>query len=361
MRGQETPRRESGTAVLAARKERRLVEVEPLVDLRSDTVTRPSPGMRDALARAEVGDDVFGDDPTVQALETRMAEITGKEAALYVVSGTMGNQLAIRSQIDHGDEVILDRQSHIYNYEAGAAAALSGAHLHPLDGPRGRLSPSALLCLENTHNRAGGAVVPLEALEAASDAARSLGLAVHLDGARLWNASAATGNAIARYAAVADTVMLCFSKALGAPVGSALAGSREVIRRARRFRKMFGGGIRQGGVLAAACLYALDHHRQRLTEDHARARRFAEAAAEVPGLEVPLDAVETNIVLLNLTDPDDNPAGALDRLRAEGVRLVPFGSRTLRAVFHLDIDDASLERAVAGLRRAFASAPSTGR
>jgi threonine aldolase len=333
--------------------------------------------MRDALARAEVGDDVFGDDPTVQALETRMAEITGKEAALYVVSGTMGNQLAIRSQIDHGDEVILDRQSHIYNYEAGAAAALSGAHLHPLDGPRGRMeadairdcqrplddhfAPSALLCLENTHNRAGGAVVPLEALEAASDAARSLGLAVHLDGARLWNASAATGNAIARYAAVADTVMLCFSKALGAPVGSALAGSREVIRRARRFRKMFGGGIRQGGVLAAACLYALDHHRQRLTEDHARARRFAEAAAEVPGLEVPLDAVETNIVLLNLTDPDDNPAGALDRLRAEGVRLVPFGSRTLRAVFHLDIDDASLERAVAGLRRAFASAPSTGR
>jgi threonine aldolase len=333
--------------------------------------------MRDAMATAEVGDDVFGDDPTIHALEARVAEITGKEAALYVVSGTMGNQLAIRSQISHGDEVILDSESHIYNYEAGAAAAISGAHLHPLECPRGRMdakavsacahpddvhfAPPGLLCLENTHNRGGGAVVGLETLEEAAAAARAIGVPVHLDGARLWNASAATGIPVEHYARIADTVMLCFSKGLGAPVGSALAGSAEVIRHARRYRKMFGGGIRQGGVLAAACLYAIDHHRDRLVQDHTRARRFAEAAEGVMGLEVQIDGVETNIVILRLTDPADNPSDALDRLQNEGVRLVPFGPDTLRAVFHLDIDDGALEKAVAAVRRAFAQTPSTRR
>jgi threonine aldolase len=212
----------------------------------------------------------------------------------------------------------------------------------------------ALLCLENTHNRGGGAVVPLEDMTAAATAARDLGLSVHLDGARLWNASAASGIPIDGYARVADTVMLCFSKGLGAPVGSILAGPGDVIRRARGFRKMFGGGIRQGGVLAAACLYALDHHRERLSEDHSRARRFAEAAGEVPGLDVQLGTVDTNIVILRLTDPSDSPAEALERLRSEGVWLVPFGADTLRAVFHLDVDEAALERAIEGLRRAFA-------
>jgi threonine aldolase len=339
------------------------------VDLRSDTVTRPTPAMRRAMAEAEVGDDVFGDDPTLQKLEERVAGLVGKEAALYVVSGTMGNQLAIRSQTRHGDEVLLDRRCHIFDYEAGAAAALSGCQLHPLDGDRGRLDPAviaeraarpvndhypppALLCLENTHHRSGGSVVPLEALDAAARSARAHGLKVHLDGARLWNASIASGIPIDRYAAVADTVMMCFSKGMGAPVGSIVSGSGEVIRRARRFRKMLGGGIRQGGVLAAACLYALDHHRERLAEDHARAARLARALAETPGLSAHPGTVETNMVLLHLDDPSDTPEAAANRARVEGVWVVPFGPRTLRAVLHLDVDDEGLERAITGLRKA---------
>ncbi len=339
------------------------------VDLRSDTVTRPTPGMRRAMAEAEVGDDVFGDDPTLQKLEERVAALLGKEAALYVVSGTMGNQLAIRAQTRHGDEVLLDRRSHIFDYEAGGAAAISGCQLHPLDGDRGRLDPAAiaeraarpvndhfappsLLCLENTHHRSGGSVVPLEALDAAARAARGHGLSVHLDGARLWNASAASGIPLDRYAAVADTVMTCFSKGMGAPVGSVLSGPRDVIRRARRFRKMFGGGIRQGGVLAAACLYALDHHRERLAEDHRRAARLAQALAETPGLAAHPGPVETNMVLIHLDDPGDTPEAAAKRARVEGVWVVPFGPRTLRAVLHLDVDDDALELAIAGLRRA---------
>ena len=341
------------------------------VDLRSDTVTRPTPAMRQAMAAAEVGDDVFGDDPTLQRLEERVAALTGKEAALYVVSGTMGNQLAIRAQTRHGDEILLDRRCHIFDYEAGGMAAISGCQAHPLDSDRGRLDPAtvgeraarpandhfpppALLCLENTHHRSGGSVVPLAALEAAAAAARAHGLRVHLDGARLWNASVASGIPVDRYAAVADTVMMCFSKGLGAPVGSILAGPRDVVRRARRFRKMLGGGIRQGGVLAAACLHALDHHRERLAEDHARAQGLARALAETEGLAAHPGPVETNMVLIHLDDPADSPEAAAKRARAEGVWVVPFGPRTLRAVLHLDVDDAALAGAVAGLRRALA-------
>jgi threonine aldolase len=341
------------------------------VDLRSDTVTRPTPGMRQAMAAAEVGDDVFGDDPTLQELEERVAALVGKEAALYVVSGTMGNQLAIRAQTRHGDEILLDRRCHIFDYEAGGLAAISGCQSHPLDGDRGRLDPTdigerasrpandhfpppALLCLENTHHRSGGSLVPLAALEAAAAAARAHGLRVHLDGARLWNAAVASGIPIDRYATVADTVMMCFSKGLGAPVGSVISGPREVIRRARRFRKMFGGGIRQGGVLAAACLFALDHHRERLAEDHARAQRLAKALAETEGLAAHPGPVETNMVLLHLDDSGDTAEAAAKRARTEGVWVVPFGPRTLRAVLHLDVDDAALETAVAGLRRALA-------
>jgi threonine aldolase len=342
------------------------------IDLRSDTVTRPTPAMRQAMANAEVGDDVFDDDPTLHRLQDRVAALLGKEAALFVVSGTMGNQLAVRSQVRHGEEVLLERECHIFNYEAGAAAALSGAQLNALPGVRGALEPaqvaaavrgpdyhnppSRLLCLENTHNRAGGAVIPLDALSATARAATERGLQVHLDGARLWNAAVATGVPLARWAAPFDTVMMCFSKGLGAPVGSILVGERETIARARRLRKMFGGGIRQGGVLAEACLYALDHHIDRLAEDHRRARRLAELVQGAPGLQADPARVETNIVLFDLTDGATSAETAVQRLRERGLWMVPFGPRTLRAVTHLDVDDAQIERAGRLLRALFAPA-----
>src|SRR5262245_5966353 len=352
--------------------------VSEVVDLRSDTVTRPTPAMRRAMAEAEVGDDVFGDDPTLRRLEERIAALTGKEAALYVVSGHMGNQLAIRSQASHGDEVLLDRRCHIFDYEAGAAAAISGVQLYTIESDRGRFDPAViaarlwrdrenvhfppptLLCLENTHHRSGGAVVPLEALQAAARAAKTKDLAVHLDGARLWNASVASGIPIARYAQVADTVQMCFSKGLGAPVGSILAGPKEVIRRARRFRKMLGGGIRQGGILAAACLHALDHHVERLAVDHARAKRLAEALHGLPGLDVDPTRVETNMVLVGITDPQDDAGRAVARSRAEGVWLGHMDQRIVRCVLHLDVDDAKLERAIAVLRRTLPLSASQG-
>lgn len=348
------------------------MQPEQAVDLRSDTVTRPTPGMRRALAEAEVGDDVFDDDPTIHALQRRVAELSGKEAALFVVSGTMGNQLAIRSQIRHGEEVLLEEESHIFNYEAGAAAAISGAQLHALAGRRGVLEPSKiaasvrddeyhnaptrLLCLENTHNRAGGAIVPLAGLEAAAKAARDHGLAVHLDGARLWNASIASGVPIARWAACADTVMMCFSKGLGAPVGSILAGNAATIDKARRYRKMLGGGMRQGGVLAAACLYALDHHLARLAEDHRRARRLAEALTGIPGLDVDPAGVETNMIMIRLTDPSWTAQRAAQALEERGVRVLDFGPTTLRAVTHLDVDDPGIDRAAAVFKELWSTA-----
>jgi threonine aldolase len=342
--------------------------VSELIDIRSDTVTRPTPAMRRAMAEAEVGDDVFGDDPTLRRLEERIAALTGKEAALYVVSGTMGNQLAIRSQTCHGDEILLDKRCHIYDYECGAASAISGVQTYTIETDRGRFDPAAitlraargendhyppptLLCLENTHHRSGGAVVPLEALQAAAAAARAKNLRVHLDGARLWNASVATGIPIARYAAVADTVQMCFSKGLGAPVGSILAGPAEVIRRARRHRKMLGGGIRQGGVLAAACLHALDHHVERLSEDHAHAKRLAQALVGLPGLDVSPERVDTNMVLVGLTDPDDDADHAVGRARAEGILVGRMDKRIVRLALHLDVDDAKLTRVIDVLRR----------
>jgi threonine aldolase len=342
--------------------------VSELIDIRSDTVTRPTAAMRRAMAEAEVGDDVFGDDPTLRRLEERVAALTGKDAALYVVSGTMGNQLAIRAQVRHGDEVLLDKRCHIYDYEAGAAAAISGVQMYTIESDRGRMDPAAitlrasrgendhyppptLLCLENTHHRSGGALVPLEALQAAAQAAHAKGLRVHLDGARLWNASVASGIPIARYAALADTVQMCFSKGLGAPVGSILAGPAEVVRRARRYRKMLGGGIRQGGVLAAACLYAMDHHIERLADDHARAQRLATALADLPGLDVSPARVDTNMVLVGITDPEDDADRAVARARAEGILVGRMDARLVRLAIHLDVDDAKLERVIETLRR----------
>jgi threonine aldolase len=335
------------------------------IDLRSDTVTQPTPAMRRAIAEAEVGDDVFGDDPTVLRLEERVAGILGKEAALLVPSGTMANQLAVRVHTQPGDEVLVEAQAHLYYYEAGAPAALSGVMCRCLPGQRGvftaadieaalrpadaHFPPTRLVCVENTHNRGGGKVWPFERLREVAACARRHGLALHLDGARLWNASVASGVPERDYAAWFDTVSVCFSKGLGAPVGSALAGPRDLIERARRFRKMFGGGMRQAGILAAGALFALEHHRARLAEDHAHARRLAEALAGLPGAAIDPASVETNLVYFRVTQ---RPAAeAVAALEAGGVRLLASGPDTLRAVPNLNVSAADFARALEVFRQ----------
>jgi len=337
----------------------------PIIDMRSDTVTRPSPAMRQAMASAEVGDDVFGDDPTVNLLQERVADLLGKEAALYVPSGTMGNQLAIRAHARAGDQVVLEDGAHIYRYEAGGPAVLTGVLLTCVDGPGGILdwplveaalnpsdnyhcAPPRLVCLENTHNRAGGRILPQANVVAIAAGAHARGLRVHLDGARLWHAHVATGLALADLAAPVDSLSVCFSKALGAPVGSVLAGDRETIRTAHRFRKLFGGAMRQAGVLAAACLHALDHNLARLAEDHAAARQLA-TGLDNPHLKVN-HPVDTNIVIMDVDGPGGDVA-LLAHLQAEGVLAVGFGPGRVRLVPNLDTPPAAVTAALAALNR----------
>lgn len=340
--------------------------MEQIIDLRSDTVTRPTPAMRRAIAEAEVGDDVLGDDPTVARLERLVADILGKPAAVFVPSGTMANQTSIRAHTEPGDEVIAHEDSHILHYETGAPGALSGVMTREARGERGlfdvteldRLfrpeSPiaprSRLLVIENTQNRGGGAVWPIDRLARVAARGRELGLKVHLDGARIWNACAATGIAPSEYARHFDSVSCCFSKGLGAPVGSAVAGDHAFIARVRRFRKMFGGAMRQSGLLAAGAIYALEHHRDRLVEDHAAARRLGDAVANTPGLRLAMP-VETNIVIFDL-DPASRHASAAalcERLRQAGVWMLPFGPRRVRAVTHLDVTPSMIEAVCAAL------------
>lgn len=331
-----------------------------VIDLRSDTVTLPTPAMRQAMASAELGDDVFGDDPTVNRLQDRVAEVLGKEAALFMPSGTMGNQVAVRTHTEPGDEIVLDANAHIYYFEGGGPAALAGVMCRCLPGKRGIFSaadvehvlrpadphfaPTRLVCVENTHNRGGGAVWPIERIAEVAAMARKHGLRLHLDGARLWNASVATEIPERDYAAHFDSVSVCFSKGLGAPVGSALAGSREFITRARRFRKQLGGGMRQAGILAAGALHALDNHRARLAEDHAYARTLAEALAHLPGIELDPATVETNIVIFRVTTV---PASLLvARLKEAGVLVLTTGPDTIRAVTHLNLTSADIADAL---------------
>ena len=336
------------------------------VDLRSDTVTRPSPGMRKAMAEALVGDDVFGDDPTVNLLQERVAELLGKEAALYVTSGTMANEVAIRALTQPGEEIIAHKDSHIYLYEGGGPAALSGCSLRLLEGERGLFDatavrnalraddahqpPSTLIVLENTHNRGGGTIWPLELMTGIRRVADEHGLKMHLDGARVMNASVASGLPAREFARPFDTVSICFSKGLGAPVGSAVAGSREHVKRAHRFRKMFGGGMRQAGIIAAGALYALDHNVGRLAEDHANAKRLALALAEMPGIAIDPAAVETNIVYFEVASPN-NAADVCRALREEQVWMLPVAARRVRAVTHLDVSAEEIEHANGILRR----------
>lgn len=337
-----------------------------MIDLRSDTVTRPTAAMRDVISRAEVGDDVFGEDPSVLALEAAVARITGKEAALFVTSGTMSNQLAIALHTRPGDEVIVGEGAHVVFYEGGAGAALSGVQfavagsggLFSADEMEERIGPDAywaprtsLVCIENTHNRAGGRIFPQRDVVAIASRARAHALKVHLDGARIWNASAATKTPVAELAAPFDTASVCFSKGLGAPVGSALVGEREDIVRARRLRKRWGGGMRQAGILAAAALYALDHHRERLGEDHTKAIAFATLAASIPRAAVDLAKVETNIVNIDL-DPPLLAEDVASRARELGLAINASGRHRLRAVMHLDVPADHVERAADLLKQA---------
>jgi threonine aldolase len=311
--------------------------------------------MKRAMAQAEVGDDVYGEDPTARALEQRIAALLGKEAALFVPSGTMGNQLAILSQTERADEVYAGQGSHCIWYESGAGAAWSGvqlvevgsgglftaAELEAAIKPQAYYMPRPrLVVVENTHNRGGGKVFPQDEATRIAALARREGLAVHLDGARLWNAAAATGASLEELAAPFDTVSVCFSKGLGAPIGSALAGPSAVVRRAHRFRKMLGGGMRQVGMLAAACLHAIEHHRGRLIEDHDNARRFARVVADAPGVSV--EAPQTNIVMVDL---DVDAANVVARLAEKDVLAAPFATRRIRVVTHLDVTAQQVEEA----------------
>ena len=341
---------------------------DPIIDLRSDTVTRPTAPMRAAMAAAEVGDDVFRDDPTVNRLEERVARLLGKEASLFVPSGTMSNQTCLKAHTQPGDELICDADCHIYNYEAGGPAVLSGVTCRTLHGDYGildveqltdkvrpdneHLVRTRLVCLENTHNRGGGRVYPLDKIRAISEWTRKEGLILHLDGARLWNAIVATGVSAATWGSHFDSVSVCFSKGLGAPIGSALAGPKEFVARARKIRKLFGGGMRQVGILAAAALYALDHHIDRLADDHRHAKVIAEAIADTPGLHLDPPRVETNLIWFNVDREVGTAAELGARLKERGVLVHVAGPQRMRACTHLDVSPAMAERAADAFRRA---------
>ncbi|MGE3535850.1 MAG: low-specificity L-threonine aldolase [Candidatus Tectimicrobiota bacterium] len=335
-----------------------------MIDLRSDTVTKPGPAMRRAMAEAEVGDDVFSEDPCVNRLQEMTARLLGKEAALFVPSGTMANQICIKVHTQPGDEIIMERTNHPFNSESGGLAAISGVQVNLVDGQRGVISaaqvakairrgdnvhnaPTRLVCLENTHNRGGGNVYPLETIREIHEVARQHGLAMHLDGARLLNACVASGLAATDFTSSFESCTLCLSKGLGAPVGSVIAASADFIQRALRYRKMFGGGMRQAGIVAAAGIYALEHHVERLAEDHQHAKLLAERICSAPGLQLNPQDIETNIIYLRL-DPTvarlDAP-GLQQAMRAQGVLALAVDQQHMRLVTHLDVTRADIEQA----------------
>ena len=341
----------------------------PTIDLRSDTVTRPTAAMLEAMHRAPLGDDVLGDEPTVNALQERVAALFGKEAACFMPSGTMANQTAIRAQTEPGDEIICHEGSHIVHYEGGGPAVLSGCMCRVVNSPNGLFEPadvegfirpadshfcrSRLLVLENTHNRGGGTVWPLEQLAKVTAAARAHGLRCHLDGARIWNASIASGVALRNYAANFDTISACFSKGMGCPVGSVVLGDRATIARVHRARKLFGGGMRQSGGLAAAALHALDHHLTRLADDHRNARTLWNALMKIPGIIADAgqpNGPETNLVFFQLArEVPFDAAGLQTRLESKGILTFATGPRRVRMVTHLDVTAQQCEAAAAAV------------
>jgi threonine aldolase len=346
--------------------EETLVEISSVIDLRSDTVTRPTPEMRAAMAAAEVGDDVYGEDPTVNRLEARAAEIFARDAAIFVPTGTMGNQIAIRLHTQHGEEVICEARSHVLDWEMAMMSAFSGCSPRTVAGERGILTwaqirgviapkiyyraATGLICLENTHNMAGGTVTPLPLYEEIWQGAKDAGLPTHLDGARVFNAAVALGISVAKLTSGFDTVNFCLSKGLGAPVGSLLVGSRASIDRARIYRKALGGGMRQAGILAAAGLIALEEGPSRLQEDHANARVLAETIAACEAADIDLLSVQTNIVFFKLKNDGDAP-GLVAALKAEGILCSAIGSHAIRLVTHLDVSRDQCERCATVLTR----------
>lgn len=343
-------------------------------DLLSDTLTRPTEGMRAAMAAAEVGDDVFGEDPTLRALEERVADLLGHEAALFTPSGSMANQLGVRLHVRPGEELVSDALAHVVRAELGAAAVLSGITSRTWDADRGRFTAAdaaarmvtgvgpyqvctALVVVENTHNFGGGTVQSLDEIRTARRLTRERGVAMHLDGARLWNAHIATGTPLADFGREFDTVSVCLSKGLGCPVGSVLVGSAEAMAESRVWRKRFGGGMRQAGILAAAGLWALDHHVERLAEDHARARRAAEAMADAASGTVDPESVETNIVIADVGAAGWDAASFVAAALDSGVRTYAVGPGLVRLVWHLDVDDAATDHAVDVLTRLLVEGP----
>ncbi len=341
---------------------------QPIIDLRSDTVTKPSPAMRDAMARAEVGDDVYGEDPTVNRLQEVGAALVGKRAAIFVPSGTAGNQLCLRAHAEPGREVIVEGHPHIVRYELGAAAALAGVQLHWVAGRRGLMTPeqveaairpkdaysiqSALICIENTHNAGGGTVYPLATLQAIRAVAAAHGIPMHLDGARLFNAVVASGVSAAEYAQHFETVTFCLSKGLGAPAGSLIASDdRLLLERIRRFRRMYGGAMRQAGILAAAGLYALEHNVQRLADDHAHARQLAARLQQMPGISIDPETVETNILFFDVVGKPWAAKEFVAALKPHGLLLNAVSPRSCRAVTHLDVSAESIEQAADRIAR----------
>lgn len=338
------------------------------IDLRSDTVTRPTPEMLRAMTAAETGDDVFGEDPTVNAFQERMADLFGFEAGLFVPSGVMGNQVCLKLLTRPGEEVIIDRTGHVFNYENSSAALISSVQLHPVEGTRGKIDGALIrdalrtgrewepvtsaVVIENTTNKGGGACYSRTELQEVWDTASGLGLKVHLDGARIWNAITANELPPSFYGRICDTMAISFSKGLGAPAGSMILGSGEAMKAARRYRKMLGGGMRQIGILAAAADYAVRNHLPLLEEDHRRTRELAETVASCGKLRVDLGSVETNILLFDVEE--ENAEEAVERLEEKGVRMVPFGPETLRATFHFQVDDAGLNQAQNALRELYA-------
>jgi threonine aldolase len=342
-----------------------------MIDLRSDTVTRPTPAMRKAMFEAEVGDDVYGEDPTVNRLERRAAEITGKEAALFVPSGTMGNTIAVKLATEHGQEVICEARSHVLNYELSMMAWFSGCVARPISTRDGILSweairreyrplgphwaPTGLIEIENTHNMAGGTVYPQEVVREICEGAHALGLRVHMDGARVFNAATALGCTVQDIVAPVDTVMFCLSKALGAPVGSMLAGPAAMMAKGRLYRKRLGGGMRQAGVLAAAGLVALDETPPKLAADHENARYLAEGLSSLPGIAVDAAAVATNIVVFDVSGTGQTGAAISAKLRERGVLINPINERQMRAVTHYDVNREGCRKALEEMGRVVSS------
>jgi threonine aldolase len=335
------------------------------IDLRSDTVTKPTDAMRQVMANAEVGDDVCGDDPTVQRLEEATAEFLGKPAAIYMPSGTMANQVALKVHTVPGDEIIIESQAHMYWYESGAPAVLSGVMCQLIDTDRGIFSAAdlalacrhadqhyartTLVCVENTHNRGGGSIWSVEQLAEVESAARERGLKMHMDGARLWNASVASGVSEAQYATHFDSVSVCFSKGLGAPIGSVLVGEKDFIAQAHRFRKMFGGGMRQVGIIAAGALYALENHRDRLADDHANAQHLAAGLSDMKGVAIDPASVETNLVFFDVAG--DRADDLVDALAAEGIAILATGPGRIRAVLNLGVSRADIDELLLAINK----------